>query len=165
MHRAVELAASGIEALAVVVIVTSFFFATLKFLLRAWQKQEAAYDNYKLMLGRSMLLGLTFLIAADVINTVALAPTLPNVGILGLLVVVRTALGWSLVVELEGHFPWQAAAVAAQIERGSAEDARTHVDGSTGGLDKTIRRSVEVPFPAVTRDGADQPLTRKVGTL
>jgi uncharacterized membrane protein len=165
MHRAVEVAASGIEAFAVAVIVISFFFATLRFLLRAWQKQEKAYDHYKLMLERSMLLGLTFLIAADVINTVALAPTLPNIGILAVLVVVRTLLGWSLVVELEGHVPWQSAAVAAQTERGRADDARTHVDGSTGGLDKTFRGSVAVPFPPATRDGEQPSLMRKVGTL
>jgi uncharacterized membrane protein len=54
------------------------------------------------------LLGLEFLVAADIIRTVALEPTMQNVIILGLLVVIRTFLSWSLVVEIEGRWPWRA---------------------------------------------------------
>jgi len=114
MHHAVELAALGIEVFAVGIILVSFSFATLKFLVQIWQKQDAAYRNYKVLLGRSMLLGLEFLVAADVIRTVALAPTLSNISILGMLVIVRTFLSWSLVVEIEGHWPWRPAAAASQ---------------------------------------------------
>ncbi len=56
---------------------------------------------------RWLLLGLDLLIAADVIRTVTLEPTLANVGALGLLVVVRTFLAWTLVLEIEGRWPWQ----------------------------------------------------------
>ena len=52
------------------------------------------------------MLGLEILVAADVVRTVALEPTLLNVATLGLLVVVRTFLSWSLAVEIEGHWPW-----------------------------------------------------------
>jgi uncharacterized membrane protein len=66
-----------------------------------------AYTQYMTRLGKALLLGLELLVAADIIRTVALAPTLPNVLILGVLVVVRTFLSWSLVVEMEGHWPWK----------------------------------------------------------
>ena len=102
------MAAFGIEIFAVAVIVISFIYATGRFLVHLWQQLDEAYTRYKLMLGRSLLLGLEFLVAADVIRTVALEPTLSNIGILGVLVVIRTFLSWSLVVEMEGHWPWQA---------------------------------------------------------
>ena len=114
MHHAVELAAFGLEASAVGVIVVSFFFATLRFLLQVVQKRDGAYRNYKRDLGRSMLLGLEFLVAADVIRTVALEPTLSNIGMLGVLVVLRTFLSWSLVVEMEGRWPWHTPSVVPE---------------------------------------------------
>jgi len=58
-------------------------------------------------LGKAMLIGLELLVAADIIRTVALDLTLLNIELLGALVVVRTFLGWSIVVELEGRWPWQ----------------------------------------------------------
>ncbi len=66
-----------------------------------------AIEVVKRQIGRGLLLGLDLLIAADVIRTVTLEPTLENVTALGVLVVVRTFLAWSLVVELEGRWPWQ----------------------------------------------------------
>lgn len=68
---------------------------------------RAAVEQTKQVVGRGLLLGLDLLIAADVIRTVTLEPTLQNVAALGLLVVVRTFLAWSLMVELHGHWPWQ----------------------------------------------------------
>jgi uncharacterized membrane protein len=66
-----------------------------------------AIGSVKRNLGRGLLLGLDLLIAADVIRTVTLEPTLENVAALGLLVVVRTFLSWALIVELTGHWPWR----------------------------------------------------------
>jgi uncharacterized membrane protein len=63
--------------------------------------------------GRGLLLGLDLLIAADIIRTVTLEPTLENVSALGVLVVVRTFLAWSIVVELRGRWPWQLGQQAA----------------------------------------------------
>ena len=63
--------------------------------------------QYKHSLGKSLLLGLEILVAADVVRTVALEPTLENIAGLGVLVLVRTFLSWSLVVEMEGRWPWQ----------------------------------------------------------
>jgi hypothetical protein len=56
----------------------------------------------------SLLHGLEFLVAGDVVRTVALDPNLKNVAVLGFLVLIRTFLSWSLVVEIEGRWPWQA---------------------------------------------------------
>ena len=58
-----------------------------------------------------MLLGLEILVAADIVRTVALEATLESVAILGLLVLIRTFLSWSIDVEIESRWPWQAAAV------------------------------------------------------
>ena len=67
-------------------------------------------ERVKQTVGRGLLLGLDLLIAADVIRTVTLEPTLENVAALGLLVLVRTFLAWSLMVELHGRWPWQRSA-------------------------------------------------------
>jgi len=60
-------------------------------------------------IGRTLLLGLEILVAADIIETVALSPTLEHIATLGLLVLVRTFLSWSIILELEGRWPWQTA--------------------------------------------------------
>ena len=71
------------------------------------QGLPAAVEQVKQVVGRGLLLGLDLLIAADVIRTVTLDPTLENVTALGVLVLVRTFLAWSLMVELHGRWPWQ----------------------------------------------------------
>jgi len=58
-------------------------------------------------LGRAILLGLELLVAADIIRTVAVTPTFTSAGVLGIIVVIRTFLSFSLEVELEGRWPWQ----------------------------------------------------------
>jgi uncharacterized membrane protein len=68
---------------------------------------RVAYGAYRLVLGKAMLIGLELLVAADIIRTVALDLTLLNIELLGALVVVRTFLGWSIVVEIENRWPWQ----------------------------------------------------------
>ena len=70
------------------------------------QPVTLAYVTLRQRLGRAILLGLEFLVAADIIRSVALDPTFTSVGVLGLLVVVRTFLSWSLEVEIEGRWPW-----------------------------------------------------------
>lgn len=107
----IEWAALGIEILGAAVIVAGVLRVaitrgTVRFLLRL--DEPGAYRSYKHQIGRSLLLGLEFLVAADVVRTVALDPTLNRVAVLGLLILVRTFLGWSLAVEIEGRWPWQA---------------------------------------------------------
>ena len=109
MKDAIEAAASGIELLAVTVIVLSVLFGTGRFIVHARQHAKDAYEQYRVHLAKALLLGLEFLVAADIVRTVALEATLLSVGILALLVVVRTFLSWSLVVEIEGRWPWRGA--------------------------------------------------------
>lgn len=106
MRGLIEIAAQGIEALAVAIIVIAIVHGSVRFLFSITNKVEDAYERYKNHLGKGLLLGLEFLVAADVVRTVVLEPTLQNVMILGLLVVIRTFLSWSLVVEIEGRWPW-----------------------------------------------------------
>lgn len=108
MRETIEFAAVAIELLAVTVIVVAILHATLRYLLHLQQRRESAYDRYKVYLGKALLLGLEFLVAADIVRTVALEATLLSVGLLAILVVVRTVLSWALVVEIEGRWPWQA---------------------------------------------------------
>ena len=107
---AIEWAALGIEMLGAIVIVAGVLRVaitrgTVRFLLKL--DDPGAYESYKHQIGRSLLLGLEFLVAGDVVRTVALEPTLVNVAVLGLLVLVRTFLSWTLAVEIEGRWPWQ----------------------------------------------------------
>ena len=99
-----------IELLAVAVIVVPLIAGLVWFLYVQAARRSTpsqAYQQYKVLLGKWLLLGLEILVAADVIRTVALEPTLENVAALGLLVLVRTFLGWAIVVEIEGRWPWQ----------------------------------------------------------
>ena len=65
------------------------------------------YTDFRHRVGRALLLGLEILVAADIIRSVVLEPTLANVLVLGLLVLIRTFLNWSLVLEIEERWPWQ----------------------------------------------------------
>jgi len=105
----VENVAIGIELLAIAIIVGVIVSSTLVYSFRIISRRSDAdtYAEYRHQVARALLLGLEILVAADVIRTVALEPTLNNVLILGLLVVIRTFLGWSLVVEIEERWPWQ----------------------------------------------------------
>ncbi len=121
MSQWIEFSSRGIEVLAVIVIVGAISFGSVRFLLHVSRGVTDSYREYKQLFGRSLLLSLEFLVAADVIHTVLLDLTPKGVGILGALVVIRTFLSWSVVVELDGHWPWQSAAIAAQSERSGRE--------------------------------------------
>jgi uncharacterized membrane protein len=68
---------------------------------------EKAYEGFRADLGRGILLGLEFLVAADIIGTVAVTPTFESLGVLAAIVLIRTFLSFSLEVEIEGRWPWQ----------------------------------------------------------
>lgn len=117
-HLIVEWAALGIEVLAVAVIVGGIILlavqrGTVRYLLQL--DKAGAYATYKHQLGKVLLLGMELLVAADVVRTVALEPTLRNVEVLGLLVLVRTFLSWAMSVEVEGRWPWQGRAQAGKM--------------------------------------------------
>jgi uncharacterized membrane protein len=90
-------------------------------MLMARGTPHLAYEKVRSTFGRSVLLGLELLVAGDIIRTVAVDPTLDNLLVLGLLVVIRTFLSWSLEVEIDGHWPWQ----AAPARKDGVKDAQT----------------------------------------
>ncbi len=94
---------SGIAIIAVGAFGTLAIFA-IAFAKRAARNQAVA--NFRSSLGRAILLGLEFLVAADIINTVAVTPTLLSVAVLAGIVIIRTFLSFSLEVEIEGRWPW-----------------------------------------------------------
>lgn len=110
MREWIAMAAAGIEMLAVVVIVGGTIYGLAECVVVRAARTGRAYRNLRERLGNALLLGLEFLVAADVIRTVALDPSLIGVATLGLLVVIRTFLSWALLVEIEGRWPWQARA-------------------------------------------------------
>jgi uncharacterized membrane protein len=69
---------------------------------------KPSYERLRTFLGRSLLLGLEFLVAGDIIKTVAVEPTLDSVVVLAIIVLVRTVLSISIDVEIDGHWPWNA---------------------------------------------------------
>ena len=94
-----------IEIFGVFIIVAGILWSTLLF---AQQRNvERHYDQYKIRIGRSLLLGLEVLVAADIVKTIAIELTFTSLGLLAGLVVVRTFLSWTLVLEIEGRWPWR----------------------------------------------------------
>jgi uncharacterized membrane protein len=103
-------AAGGIELAGIAVIVIGAVVATgstLRSIARRAVEAEILFKRYRVGLGRSILLGLEFLIAADVIRTVAVEPSWENLAFLGGLTLIRAVLGILLEVEMEGRWPWK----------------------------------------------------------
>ena len=76
-----------------------------------------AYPTFRKDLGRSILLGLEFLVAGDIISTIAIEPTLASVSVLGLIVIIRTILSISLEVEIDGRWPWQSMKLSSEEKK------------------------------------------------
>jgi uncharacterized membrane protein len=105
-----QLIGTCVDALGVMIIVIGAAIATVRFLIGQRTDFNLAYRSYRQGLGRAILLGLEFLIAGDIIRTVVVAPTLENVLILALIVIIRTFLSMALQLEVEGRWPWQRSA-------------------------------------------------------
>lgn len=105
----VELTIYGIELLAIAIIAIAIVVGTIRYLYRLFSRLPKAnlFFQYRNRLARAIILSLEVLIAADVVRTVVLEPTIQSIAFLGLLIVVRTFLSWSLLVEIEGRWPWQ----------------------------------------------------------
>ena len=106
----------AVDAAGVVAIVIGAAVATLlaaMALLRRGAGNDV-YEQYRRRLGRSILLGLELLVAADIIRTVAVTPTFESVGVLALIVLIRTFLSFSLELEITGRWPWQKRTVPDQ---------------------------------------------------
>jgi uncharacterized membrane protein len=97
----------GIFAIVIAVLTAGFFF------FRNLRRQDfnRTYSDLREHVGRGILIGLEFLVAADIIGTVAVDPTLENLSVLGLVVLIRTFLSFAIEAEIHGRWPWQAASI------------------------------------------------------
>jgi uncharacterized membrane protein len=104
----ISIAGYGIEGVGVLVVLIGSCIASFAFIRSVRKLPEGvAYTTYRRQLGRSIILGLEFLIAGDIIRTVVVADTLENVAILGLIILIRSFLSITLHLEIEGRWPWQ----------------------------------------------------------
>ena len=116
--------AQGFEALGAAILVVgviwSFVLAAMTARRSGWSAKT--YLVLRQAFGGTLLLGLEVLVAADLLRTVAVAPTLENVYVLGLIVLIRTFLSFSLETEIEGVWPWRRATLggARTIRRAAA---------------------------------------------
>lgn len=108
LDEVVEAVGKGVDVAGMLIIVVGAAVATVMFAGRArrgWSLDS--YSLYRRGLGRAILLGLEFLVAGDIIRTVAISPTFRSVGVLGVILVIRTFLSVALQVETEARWPWQ----------------------------------------------------------
>lgn len=107
----IEFAARGFEMAGIAVMAVGTVGAIVFYL------RQHSYDRLRRSIARSILLGLELLIASDIIATITMRPTLQNVAVLGLIVLIRTFLSFTLEVEANGRFPWQARGEARGLDK------------------------------------------------
>ncbi len=122
LHVYIELLAHALEIAGVAIIAIGVMLATAWF-LRDGQRSDwqAAYERYRANLGRGILLGLELLVGADIIGTITAPLTFQSVGLLAIVVVIRTFLSFSLETEIEGCWPWQRRAMRARSAENDPE--------------------------------------------
>ena len=122
--------ASGMESISkvfevagVIVIIVGFVLALVRAGVQLFGRHDApgAYDLIRSIFGKSVLLGLEVLVAADLIRTIAVNPSLDNLYVLLLLVLIRTFLSWALEVELDGMWPWRKKELELRERKANAE--------------------------------------------
>jgi uncharacterized membrane protein len=97
-----------LDIISFAVILIGVAISTAVFLVRVWKTGFLAnYRDYRANLGRGILVGLELLIAADILKSVVVDPTLQGIAVLGGIVMIRTFLSISLDVEINGHWPWE----------------------------------------------------------
>ena len=116
MHfsEVMEQIARGFEIVGALVLILGLAWSAV-LAIRVWRRSGNGNDAYQALrrsIGGVLLLGLEILVAADLLHTVAIEPTLENVAVLGLIVVIRTVLSFSLEIEIEGMPPWRRAAMS-----------------------------------------------------
>lgn len=106
-NQAVEAIGRGVDIAGVFAIAGGIGLTVVLAADRLFRREPAVYRMFRQEVGRAILLGLELLVAADIIRTVAVSPTLESVAVLSGIVLVRTFLSFSLEVELTGVWPWQ----------------------------------------------------------
>lgn len=124
--EAAEGVALTIEIVGIGILVAAGLFTAWEALRNALARRPV-YEQARRSFGRGLLLSLEVLVAADVVQTVAVDLTLESVGTLGLLVLVRTVLSFSLSAELEGVLPWRRAEFEVEAEQRAAAQAATRL--------------------------------------
>lgn len=129
-----DLVGRAIDALGAAVIVVGIVVALVLAARDGRRGTGEVYSATRRRMGRAILLGLEFLVAADIIRTVAIEPTLESLAVLGLIVLIRTFLSFTLEVELDGRWPWRQAD-AARVDSGRvpASPARPGGSAAPGG--------------------------------
>jgi uncharacterized membrane protein len=102
-----EVVGTSVDGVGVFIVAGGMLVATARLAVHRAQDTGNYYSLYRQDVGRAILLGLEFLIAGDIIRTVVVAPTLQNVLVLGMIVLIRTFLSLSLQLEIEGKLPWR----------------------------------------------------------
>jgi uncharacterized membrane protein len=114
--------AQGFEGLGAAILILGFVLAFV-IAAQSWRQSGRAVEGYRALrecFGGTLLLALEVLVAADLIRTVAVAPTLENVAVLGVIVLIRTFLSFSLEIEIEGVAPWRRALTSGATVTGQA---------------------------------------------
>ena len=106
-RRIMEVVGTSVDGVGVFIVAGGMLVATVRLAARRAHETGNYYSLYRQDVGRAILLGLEFLIAGDIIRTVVVAPTLQNVLVLGMIVLIRTFLSLSLQLEIEGKLPWR----------------------------------------------------------
>ncbi len=104
-----EIGSKILQIAGIIVIVAGGVYSSIKFLFQKIKKNTSddAFKSYRHQLGKSILLGLEFLVGADIIQTVALDLDFYSLGVLAVIIVIRTFLSFTLELELSGKWPWQ----------------------------------------------------------
>jgi len=125
-EEAMDAIARGVEILGILTIVLGLAVALVRAgrALAGGRGGEEGYRIVRTVFGRSILLGLEFLVAGDIIRTVAVQPSLQNVAVLGLIVLIRTFLSFSLEVEIDGRWPWRRAGLEQAALSPASPDSR-----------------------------------------
>lgn len=108
VHLALTVLAKLLEIVGAVVLVLGFIIGTARWFRELLSEKKAdAGEIYRRSLGRVILIGLELLVAATIIKTIALEPTVEGAGMLVFMVAIRTTLGWATFLEMNGRWPWQ----------------------------------------------------------
>src|SRR4029450_12080984 len=106
-RQLMEIIGTAVDGVGVFIVAAGALVATARLVIRRAHKTGNYYSLYRQDVGRAILLGLEVLIAGDIIRTVVVSPTLQNVAVLGMIVLIRTFLSLSLQLEIEGRLPWR----------------------------------------------------------
>lgn len=115
----IDSAGRVVDAVGVATVIIGILLAAVFAVSRLIRGEGDVYHRLRKSLGRSILLGLELLVAADIIRTVAVTPTLQSVAVLAAIVLIRTFLSWSLELEITGRWPWQKQQGPAGGEKGN----------------------------------------------